>query len=132
MGLQLLGKGPELEATILLPLLKPIFHCDAKPFALGPAVGLDPQRYNFVLGIPTCWYLKTLKFALPPTIRKNLHYPGPYANSQREPVEYSSHWVSQSWFCIGHVDFMLFVLFLVELGIPRKCKIQWNTGYRLP
>ena len=29
--------------------LKPIFHCDAKPFALGPCVGLDP------LGIPTCW-----------------------------------------------------------------------------
>ena len=23
--------------------LKPIFHCDAKPFALGPGVGLDPQ-----------------------------------------------------------------------------------------
>ena len=21
---------------------------------------------NFVLGIPTCWYLETLKFALPP------------------------------------------------------------------
>ena len=23
--------------------LKPIFHCDAKPFALGPCVGLDPN-----------------------------------------------------------------------------------------
>ena len=42
---------------------KPIFHCNAKPFALGPRVGLDPQRHNFALGIPTCWYLKTLKFA---------------------------------------------------------------------
>ena len=48
-------------------IVKPIFHCDAKPFTLGPRVGLDPQHHIFVLGIPTCWYLKTLKFALPPT-----------------------------------------------------------------
>ena len=45
--------------------LKPIFHCDAKPFVLAPRVGLDPQRHHFALGIPTCWYLKTLNFALP-------------------------------------------------------------------
>ena len=30
--------------------VEPIFHCDAKPFALGPGVGLDPQRHNFALG----------------------------------------------------------------------------------
>ena len=47
--------------------LKPIFYCNAKPFALVPDVGLDPQRHNFALLIPTCWYLKTLKCALPPT-----------------------------------------------------------------
>ena len=51
----------------LFSILKPIFHCYAKPFALGPGVGLDPQRHNFALVIPTCWYLKTLNFALPPT-----------------------------------------------------------------
>ena len=45
--------------------LKPIFHCDAKPFALGTGVGLDPQCHNFALPIPTCWYLKT----------QNLRYP---------------------------------------------------------
>ena len=38
--------------------LKPIFHCDAKLLALGPT-------QKFALGIPTCWYLKTLKFAIP-------------------------------------------------------------------
>ena len=27
--------------------LKPIFHCDAKPFALGTGVGLDPRRHPF-------------------------------------------------------------------------------------
>ena len=45
--------------------LKPIFHCDAKPLALGPDVGLDPQHHIFALPIPTCWYLKMLKFPLP-------------------------------------------------------------------
>ena len=34
---------------------------------LGPRVGSDPQCHNFTLGIQTCWYLKMLKFALPPT-----------------------------------------------------------------
>ena len=47
--------------------LKPIFHCNAKPFALGPGIGLDTQCHNPALPIPTCWYLKTRKFALPPT-----------------------------------------------------------------
>ena len=50
--------------------LKPIFHCDAKPFALGPGVGLNPNA-TIVLGIPTYWYLKTLKLALPPTQNPN-------------------------------------------------------------
>ena len=27
--------------------LKPIFHCDAKPLALGPGVRLDPQCHTF-------------------------------------------------------------------------------------
>ena len=30
-----------------LIMLKPIFHFDAKPFALGTGVGLDPQCYTF-------------------------------------------------------------------------------------
>ena len=55
--------------------LKPIFHCNAKPFALCPGIGLDPQCHNFTLGIPTCWYIKMLKFALPPirTLKFALH-----------------------------------------------------------
>ena len=40
--------------------LKPIFHCNVNPFALGSRVGLHPQREHFVLGIPTCRYLKNL------------------------------------------------------------------------
>ena len=40
--------------------LKPIFHCNANPFALEPRVGLDTQPNDFALEIPTCWYLKNL------------------------------------------------------------------------
>ena len=43
----------------------------------------------------------------------------------------SSRWVRQSWVCVGHVDFMLFVLFLVALGTQRKRNIQWNTGLKI-
>ena len=34
-------------------------YSNAKPLALGPCVGLDPQRNDSSLGIPTCWYLKS-------------------------------------------------------------------------
>ena len=50
---------------------KPIFHCNLKPLVLGPCVGLDPQHNDFALPIPTCWSLKTLKCALPPTRNPN-------------------------------------------------------------
>ena len=32
--------------------LEPIFHCNAKPLALGVRVGQYPQRKNFALGVP--------------------------------------------------------------------------------
>ena len=38
-GMYLMTK---LEEVIFSVQLKPIFHCDAKPFTLGPGVGLDP------------------------------------------------------------------------------------------
>ena len=60
-----------------------------KILVLGPPITLEPQRENFVMGIPTCWYLKTLKFALPPT--QNLN---------------ASQWNITSG--IGHVHFFLF------------------------
>ena len=56
-----------MASSVVRWTIKPIFHCHAKPFTLGPCVGLHPQRHSFPLGIPTCWYLKTLRFALPPT-----------------------------------------------------------------
>ena len=33
--------------SVAVKYLKPIFHCDAKPFALGTGIGLDPQCHTF-------------------------------------------------------------------------------------
>ena len=40
--------------------LKPIFHQNAKYLASGVGVGQCPRRQNFVLEIPTCWYILAL------------------------------------------------------------------------
>ena len=52
--------------TITRIFVKPIFHCDAKTLTLGRCIGQYPHRESFALGVPTCWYLKTLKFVLSP------------------------------------------------------------------
>ena len=98
-----------MSGVVSLVKLKPIFHCDAKPFVLGPRVGLDPQRHNFALGIPTCWYLKTLKFALPPM-------PTPNAGRWNiGGVEFQMQGAG-----VGHVHFMFFVLISFALGSQRE------------
>ena len=52
-----------VSRLLMLQTVKSIFQCNAKLIALGPGVGLDPQRHNFTLRIPTCWYLKMPNFA---------------------------------------------------------------------
>ena len=54
--------------------VKSIFHCNAKPLALGRCVGLDPQRDIFALDITTCWFQKSLA---DPT----------HSQTQREPLQ---------------------------------------------
>ena len=108
--------------------LKPIFHCDAKPFALGPRVGLDTQRHNFALGIPTCWYLKTLKFALP-SMRTLKLLPTPTPNASRWNIGGIGSPTRGAG--IGHVDFMLFTSYSLALGTQREPSFQWNTGLRV-
>ena len=83
-----------------------------------------------MLGIPTCCYLKTLKFALPPNTKPKICIT-PNANPQRESVEYRLRWVSWRWVHVGHVHFMLFVSISFALGSQRKRRFQWNIGLRL-
>ena len=111
--------------------LKPIFHCDAKHFALGPRVGLDPQHLNFALGIPMCWYLKMLKFALPPTRTVKFALP-------QTPTPNASRWniggvgSPTRGAGVGHVHFMLFGPISCPLGSQRERDFQWNIGLSGP
>ena len=88
---------------------------DPKPFALGPGVGFDPQRHNFAMGIPTCWYLKTLKFALFPT--RNIKFVLPPAQNPN-----ASQWNigcvgSQTHnFRVGHVHFIFWCGDFIRIG----------------
>ena len=79
LALGVIANLKQIQCLVEYSLMKPIFHCDAKSFALGPGIGLDPQCHNFRLPIPTCWYLKTLKFAL--LLTQNMKFALP----QRKP-----------------------------------------------
>ena len=93
------GTGRKLKAYI--PLRR-------KKVALGPGVGLAPQRHYFALGIPTCWYLKMLRFAFSPT--QNLKFA-----LAPTPTPDASQWniggVGPSGIGagVGHVHFIFFV-----------------------
>ena len=80
---------------------------------LGPHIGLDPEWVNFSLGTPTCRYIKTLKFVLPPT-------PTPNANMWDKGCVASPAQNSR----IGHVYFNSFMSISFALG-PI---FQWNMG----
>ena len=72
--------------------VKPIFHCDAKYVASGVGVGLCPQRQNFALGIPTCWYIGASQW-----------------NKANASQWNKGHVYFMYISCIFHVYFMLFV-----------------------
>ena len=98
--------------------LKPIFHCDAKYLALGVGVGQCPRCQNFVLEIPTCWYILALPNA------KICVFPD--ANPQRQSVEY----IGCVWPCTFHgfcVDLICVwcptrTPFPVEYGLKARLK----------
>ena len=108
-------KGPNTKQTI----------------AYIPLEHKTPHVENFVLAIPTYWYLKsltqtlkcalprtqTLKFALPPTRTPNASR----LNIGRvgSPTQGAG---------IGHVDFMLFVFISFALVTQREPSFQWNMG----
>ena len=102
-------------------IIKPIFHCNAKPFVLGPGVGLDPKHHNFALPIPTCWYLKTLKFALTPMrTLKFVLSPLPTPNASQWNIGCVGSPMQN--FGVGRV--FLFVSISFALGPV----FQWNMG----
>ena len=82
---------PCVHCTVMFGFKPIIFHCNVKPLAVGHPVGVDPQRDNFALGIPTCWYLKSLADPTQPPTRVN--------NAQRKLVLFpvASRWVPNAF-----------------------------------
>ena len=90
-------------------------------------IGLVPQRHYFVLGIPTCWYLKMLKFAFPPTQNIKFAFPPTQnPNASQWNIDYVGSLALG--LCVGHVHFIIFVLISFALGSRRKRSFQWNMG----
>ena len=85
--------------------VKPIFHCDAKPFLLGPRIGLDPKCHNFTLGYQRVT-IEKVKICVTPNANAKICVT-PNANPQHEQVEYRWHCVPNAkfscWPCRFHV-----------------------------
>ena len=75
-------------------ILKPIFHCDARPFALGPRVGSSPQ---FRVWDTNMLVPKNAKICVTPN-----------ANHQCEQVEYRLLGSPMQNSGVGHVHFFFF------------------------
>ena len=109
--------------------LKPIFHCNAKPLTLGPRVGLDPQREILALGIPTCWYLKTLAGQTWAPCGPNAKPHGPNVsphgpNASRWNIgRIGSPRIGAG---VGHVHFKLFMS--ISFALDSQRKYWWNMG----
>ena len=74
---------------------------------------LSPPMRNLVLGIPTCWYLKTLKFALPPTQILKFALP-PTRNPNTSQLNIGCFGSQTQSFRIGHVH-------IIFLGVEFIC-----------
>ena len=66
-----------------------ITHIHTKPLALGPGVGLDPQRHNFVVS-------KNVEICFTPDAKPEICV-SPNAKPQRKSVEYRWRWVFWCW-----------------------------------
>ena len=95
-------------------MLKPIFHCDAKPLALGPGVGLDPQRHTFAS--------PNAKICITPDAK-------PKISVTPDASQWNIGRVGPSG--VGHVHFRLFVSISFAFRSQHKRSFQWNMGFRL-
>ena len=100
--------------------LKPIFHCDAKPFALGTFA--SPNAKDSTFALPNAQNTNRLvSFALV------------FRVTQRRSVEYRLHWVPNAkllcWPCTFHVFLCRFHLRLVPNANPVSSGI-WALIFR--
>ena len=100
-----------------------------KTIRVGSWRWLRSKRQNFALGIRTCWYLKTLKFAFPPTRNIKFALP-PIQNPNASQWNIGCVGSPTQNFGIGHVHLILFVLISFALVTQREHSLQWNMGLK--
>ena len=111
-------------AQLFCPYANPLSLYSQK-HSVGSLHWLRPPTRNFALGLPTCWYLKTLKFALPPIqILKFALSPTQNNNTSQWNIGYVRSQTQN--FCVGHVH----SIFLVSISFALGPAFQWNTGLR--
>ena len=118
--------GPHDSSSVFL-YIKPIFHCDAKPFALGSFASPNAKDSTFALPNAKnsnmlvslalgdanllCWPCTFLFFCVTPD-----------ANPRRQSVEYRSRWAfwrwGWRWPCTFHIFLCRFHLRLVVNANP--------------
>ena len=115
----------KFQDVIYPHLLKPIFRCDTKQLASRPCIGLHPQTQRFCVTYTNiCWFLKTLKFALPQT--RNIKFafvPTQTLNANQWNIGCFGSPTNNV--CVGHVHFMFFVLISFAFGGQRKPSGIW-------
>ena len=77
--------------------VKPLFHCDAKPFAMGPCVVLRPPTPQFGIGDTNMLVSKNVKICVTPNAKHKICVT-PNAKPQTEPMEYRLRWVHNAKF----------------------------------
>ena len=93
-----------------------IFHCNARPFALGTFVPPNAKDTNMLVS----FVLGNANFSRHPMQNPNM------SQWNIGCVGYQTQ-IS----CVGHVHFMFFVLISFAFGTQRKPSFQWNMGFRL-
>ena len=115
------SKCQTLSCSLLLNI-KPIFHCDANYLASGVGVGQCPRRQNFVLGIPTCWYLGA---NANPYICVT-----PDAKPRPQSVEYRWRWVPNAQFLRWPCTFHVFCVDFIRIGHPTQTPFPVKYGLK--
>ena len=94
------------RGSVTYNTLKPIFHCNANPFALGSGIGFCVTYTNMLIS-------KTAKICVTPNAKQKKSIT---PNAKRKPMEYGLRWV-----IFALAMYILFVListqFAVEYGL---------------
>ena len=109
--------------------VKPMYHCNVKTLALGPWVGLDPQReilrweYQYVVS-------KNAKICVSPNANVYICVtPNATPNTSQWNIDcVGSPGIGA---CVGHVHFMLFMSISFALGSQLERSFRWNMGFKV-